>query len=177
MTLVRKVIRVLVVLSLVSITAGQISSSQADEQTEEYILSPEEKEFSKAASKEFLEFFGVSSDKFESSPLDIQRFVEYARDCEYFMGEDAYDAERGNEIVAGTKRTCAVAQSMIKTLKEKYNDQKFRKILAVCEKDSMAACASYNPNLIIQYKDNEIRVKNIQDHSESIIKFNPRRQE
>ncbi|MCL2591035.1 MAG: hypothetical protein FWD67_09225 [Betaproteobacteria bacterium] len=150
MTPLHKAIRIFVILSLVGITAGQISSSQADEQTEEYILSPEEKEFSKAASKEFLEFFGVSSDKFESSPPDIQRFVEYARDCEHFAGEEPYDVERNKEILNGLKANCSAAQNKLEQLKAKYKDPYIKRFLTVCEKGSDAACASFDSTLIIE---------------------------
>jgi hypothetical protein len=100
------------------------------------------------SSKLFLESFGIKTEFFENSPRDVRCFVENAVMCEHFAGEEPYDAERGKEIAKAVKKQCSAAQSKLKFLKIKYEDQNIKEVLTICESGSDAVCASFNPKEI-----------------------------
>jgi len=95
--------------------------------------------------KSFLEDFGIKVEFFEKTPKDVQCFVENAAMCEHLAGEEPYDEKRGKEVAKAMKKYCSAAQSKLKILDTKYNDQATKKILSVCKGESSAICRSFDP--------------------------------
>jgi len=139
----RNTLSMLLVLGIALTACGadeKHDSSQTREQSE---LCPSDANVQ--LSKLFLESFDIKEELFESSPKDVQCFVENAAMCEHFAGEEPYDAERGKEIVKAVTKYCTAAQDKLKILETKHEDQSIKKILAICEGGSNAVCASFDP--------------------------------
>ena len=139
------VLATLNIFMIAGVLAGMPDSAHAQEQIEQCTGS------NFPLGKSFLEIYGIKTDTFENAPADIQCFVEIAATCQHFAGEYPYDAERRKEIVTGLKATCPVAQTMLRTLEIKYeNNHDIKPILAVCEKGSKAVCAWFDSSQLIE---------------------------
>jgi hypothetical protein len=53
-------------------------------------------------------------------PADVEAFRRDRETCEHFMGEEAYDAERGAYIRKQIDRTCTGTDAKLAALRRKY---------------------------------------------------------
>jgi len=57
-------------------------------------------------------------------PSDVTEFIERRELCDHFRGELPYDEERAEFLSRQIKETCFGTDSTLKTLKDKYRDNK-----------------------------------------------------
>jgi hypothetical protein len=56
----------------------------------------------------------------EDLPADVAAFLEDRQQCEHFLGEEPYDAQRAAEIDAALARYCRGTDARLAQLKQKY---------------------------------------------------------
>jgi len=62
---------------------------------------------------------------FPPFPQEVSEFEKRRELCDHFRGEEAYDEERGQEILAAHKKYCTGTDVELARLKQKYKNETY----------------------------------------------------
>ncbi len=57
-------------------------------------------------------------------PADVAAFTQQREDCEHFLGEEPYDAERAAELAEAAEKYCTTLNTQWAQLRARYKEDK-----------------------------------------------------